>query len=306
MRPWWLAHKRSPALILVVGVPYLGIAGLCALALAVRFRWRVLSLISVILVTTTLLTEVSWYYLGRPGDIGEHAEIRLLSSNLFKGRADPAAFVRLAANNADVITVAELTPEAVQRFAAAGINDVFPFSSLLPAPEAGGSGIWSRYPIIALSAPRHRGVRMPAVRLQVPGVRDEPVLASVHVMSPVAGNADTVGEWGIGMAAAKAQLDDFTASAGPGAVIVGGDYNSTPDMRQFRDLLTDDFRDAVDQTGSGFAPTFPSDQWFPPVITIDHVVIRRAVAASVRVVDVEGSDHRALLVKIKIPSESEG
>ncbi len=40
---------------------------------------------------------------------------------------------------------------------------------------------------------------------------------------------------------------------------VGGDYNSTTDMRQFRDLLTDGYHDAVEQTGSGFAPTFPAD-----------------------------------------------
>jgi hypothetical protein len=31
---------------------------------------------------------------------------------------------------------------------------------------------------------------------------------------------------------AKAQLDNFAREAGPAAVIIGGDYNSTPDMRQ--------------------------------------------------------------------------
>jgi endonuclease/exonuclease/phosphatase (EEP) superfamily protein YafD len=96
-------------------------------------------------------------------------------------------------------------------------------------------------------------------------------------------------------------LDNFAAAAGPGAVIVGGDYNSTPDMRQFRDLLTDGYHDAVEQTGSGFAPTLPADTRFPPVITIDHVLARNAVASSIMTIDAPGSDHRSLLANIAVP-----
>jgi len=105
------------------------------------------------------------------------------------------------------------------------------------------------------------------------------------------------------MAGAKAQLDNFAQAAGPGAVIVGGDYNSTPDMRQFRDLLTNGYHDAVEQTGSGFASTFPADTWYPPVITIDHVLTRNAVASSIKTVDIPGSDHRSLLATIEVPVE---
>jgi len=107
-------------------------------------------------------------------------------------------------------------------------------------------------------------------------------------------------DWRNGMADAKAQLDNFAAAAGPGAVIIGGDCNSTPDMRQFRDLLTNGHHDAVEQTGSGFAPTYPSDIWFPPVITIDHVLTRNAVASSITTIDVTGSDHRSLLANISV------
>jgi endonuclease/exonuclease/phosphatase (EEP) superfamily protein YafD len=96
-------------------------------------------------------------------------------------------------------------------------------------------------------------------------------------------------------------LDNFPAAAGPGAVIVGGAYNSTPDMRQFRDLLTHGYHDAVEQTGSGFAPTYPPDTWFPPVITIDHVLTRNAIACWIMTIDVPGSDHRSLLANSAIP-----
>ena len=71
-------------------------------------------------------------------------------------------------------------------------------------------------------------------------------------------------------------------------------------MRQFRDLLTNGYRDAVEQTGAGFAPTFPSHPWYPPLVTIDHVLTRHAVASSIRTIDVLGSDHRSLLATIDV------
>jgi endonuclease/exonuclease/phosphatase (EEP) superfamily protein YafD len=72
-------------------------------------------------------------------------------------------------------------------------------------------------------------------------------------------------------------------------------------MRQFRDLLTNGYRDAVEQTGAGFAPTFPSNRWYPPVITIDHILTRNASASPVGTIEVPGSDHRALLATVRVP-----
>lgn len=292
-----------PDMVLTVGSPYTALIALGGLALALWSRRILLSVIALIVAVASVAIQVSWYYLGRPGtlDAQRSTEVRVLSANIFKGRADPEAFVRLATDNADVITVAELTPEAVQRFAQAGLDRVFPYSHLQPGPGAGGIGMWSRYPLTVLSAPRHRYVIMPAAQVRVPGVAIEPVLASTHVMSPVAGDQNTVADWRTGMAGAKAQLDNFARAAGAGAVIIGGDYNSTPDMRQFRDLLTNGYRDAVEETGAGFAPTYPADTWYPPLITIDHVLIRNAAAKSVRVVSVPGSDHRALVATIQVP-----
>lgn len=290
-----------PRLIFAVGTPYLVLAALLGVVLAIRCRRRLLTVAAVVLLIATVSVQVSWYYIGRPPDVGRHIAIRVLASNIFKGQVDAASFVDLAGASADVITVAELTPDAVARFSQAGLDKSFPYSHLFPSAGAGGIGLWSRYPITPVSAPRHRFVLLPAVLLHVPGLEFHPLLASAHVMSPVAGDENTVAEWRQGMEAAKAQLDGFAVDAGPGAVIVGGDYNSTPDLRQFRDLLTNGYRDAVEQTGSGFAPTYPSNAWFPRVITIDHVLTRHAAAGSVRAVDVKGSDHRAILATINVP-----
>ena len=157
-----------PRLVLAVGAPYIALAAAVVVGAALWRRRSVLAIGTAVLVTVALTLQVSWYYLGRPPDVGPHAEVRVMAANINRGRADSASFVAVAERNADVITVAELTPEAVGRFARAGINDVFRHSHLIPAPDAGGIGIWSRYPLRMLSAPRHCGVVMPAARLQVP------------------------------------------------------------------------------------------------------------------------------------------
>ncbi|GJF12464.1 hypothetical protein NGTWS0302_01890 [Mycolicibacterium cyprinidarum] len=288
-------------LVLAVGSPYTALAALAVLVMLALRRRIFLSILAMLVVTVSLAVQVSWYYLGHPTDISQHADIRILSSNLYKGQAEASSLVGFARENADVITVAELTSEAAERFSREGINETFPYSHLKPAPGAGGIGMWSKYPLTVLTAPRHSRVTMPAARLRVPGVRLDPLLASVHIMSPVAGDHNTVDDWRLGMAGAKEQLNFFARTAGPAAVIIGGDYNSTPDLRQFRDLLTNGYRDAVEQTGAGFAPTYPSNTWHPPIIVIDHVLTRNAAATSIRTVDIPGSDHRALLATVTVP-----
>lgn len=57
-------------------------------------------------------------------------------------------------------------------------------------------------------------------------------------------------------------------------------------MRQFCDLLTDGYRNAVEQLGPGFALTFPSNRWYPPLITNDHMLTRNAATSSIRTIEV--------------------
>jgi endonuclease/exonuclease/phosphatase (EEP) superfamily protein YafD len=289
------------ALVIAVGSPYVPLVALSGLFSAVRFRRRILSIAALTVVVATVVVQMPWYYSRRPADVGFYADIRVLSSNLRNGQSDASAFVAMARESADVITVSELTPEAVLRFSKSGIDDTFPFSVLIPAQGAGGIGLWSRFPVTEVILPKHQNTGIAAARVQVPGLRLGTLVASVHIMSPVASETDSFDGWRLGITATHAQLDDFAAAAGPGAVIVAGDFNSTPDMRQFRDLLTNGYRDSVDQTGAGFAPTFPSNEWFPPVITIDHVLTRNAAAAAIKTVTLPGSDHRSLLAAIHVP-----
>lgn len=288
-------------LILAVASPLAPWLALLGLVLSLACRRTVLSLTAVAIVALTVGTQVHWYYAGHPVDVRASVEIRVLSSNLRKGQADASSFVGMAKDTADVIAVSELTPEEARHFGRAGIDDVFPHSVLKPAPGAGGIGLWSRFPLAELQLPKDQRSGYAAARLRVPGVRFDPLVASLHITSPVTAEPNSFDRWRNTITDMKTRLADFAEAAGPAAVIVAGDFNSTPDMRQFRDLLTNSYRDAVEQMGAGFAPTFPSNKWFPPVLVIDHVVTRNATASSIRTVDILGSDHRALLATIRVP-----
>lgn len=285
-------------LVIAVAAPYTVFVAAVGLALAVLSRRVVLSIAAVIIVAVSLGIQVRWYYGGSPPpDLGEHVEVRVLSSNLRYGRAEPEEFVDLARSTADVITVTELTAEAVRGFHDAGIHDTFPYSILFPAEKAGGNGIWSRHPLTPVSPTRYWNSGMVAARVGVSGAPAEVVVASVHVTSPIA----SFDSWRNAIVATKSRLEGL-AGVGSGTVIAAGDFNSTPDMSQFRDLLTNGYRDAVASTGAGLAPTFPSNGAVPPLITIDHVLIRRAEVVSVTAVSVSDTDHRALLATIRIPA----
>lgn len=295
-----------PSLVLAVGSPYIALLAMVGLVIAVLLRHAVLAVFTVPIVAACIGVQACWYFCGDQQHVGPHLNLRVLSSNLRNGEADAAFFVHLAEESADVITVAELTPEAVRRFVHAGISRTFPHAVLKPEAGAVGIGIWSRFPLIQVPVTQRRSVATPAARLQIPGVRFDPLLSSVHVDSPVGGDVNNVAAWREAMTSEKKHLDRFAELAGPAAVIVGGDFNCTPDVRQFRDLLTDGYQDAVNQLGAGFAPTFPAGAWYPPMIAIDHVITRNSAASSIRTVEISGSDHRGLLATIQIPADPTG
>jgi endonuclease/exonuclease/phosphatase (EEP) superfamily protein YafD len=289
-------------LVVAVGAPYISVAvALSGVALALLSRRLILSIVAVWVAVAAFAVQVPWYYVGDSPVSGSTSSLRVLSSNLRLGQADPTTFVAIASRNADVVTVSELTPKAVENFEHAGIASEFPHTVLNPRPGAGGIGLYSRFPITAVSPGKPQDYSMAAARVDVPGVRFDPLVASVHITSPVASKRNTVDQWRIGIGAVKTAMSAFAVATDPGAVIVAGDFNSTPDERQFRDLMANGYRDAVEQTGGGFAPTFPSRTWHPPLLTIDHIITRNAAAASIKTVFIPGSDHRALLATINVP-----
>lgn len=292
-----------PALVLAASFPYVPLAALLGLIVSALCRRKLLTVAGIALLTMSVAIQVPWRDVGRGFDTdAPGTDLRVLSTNIQKGEADTASFIALAVNSADIITMSELTAEAAARFREGGLRKTFPYSILIPRPGAGGMGLWSRYPLRRLPASKY-GSNFIAARVRVPDIPNDPLVASVHLMSPLAGGVNTFAQWDHRITAARSEFADYAETAGPAAVIIAGDFNATPDMRQFRDLLDVGYRDAVIQTGAGFSPTYSPHPAIPPLITIDHVLTRNSSTRSIHTVAIPGSDHRALLATVAVPKD---
>lgn len=221
--------------------------------------------------------------------------VRVMTINSQYGEADAGAVARAAIeHDIDVLAVQELTPA----FAAAldrRLGDRLPHQDLHPVPaSAEGTGVFSRWPVRRLGLLRMT-FRNPQVVVQVPRAGAVTVTA-VHTISPRRGRVDV---W-------NGDLDRVGAAVGAvdGPQIVLGDFNASRDHHGFRELLETGVIDAADAAGvpwTGF--TWPSDRRrAPAAVRIDHVLVTpdRFAVQDVDVLDVPGTDHRAVVARLTL------
>jgi endonuclease/exonuclease/phosphatase (EEP) superfamily protein YafD len=276
--------------------PYLAFAGLLAVLLfLLQRRW--------LLATVAAGTAVAAIAVQLPPFLGEThghqgVRVRVMTANLYLGQADPQTVVALAGADADVLAVQELTPHAVQQLSAAGLDRTFPFRVLDAREEASGTGVWSRFPLKDPRTLKGFWHSMITARLQVEGLTVDPVLLIAHLAGPW---PMPLTDWNREYKELPAALRNLSKEAGSGCVIVAGDFNSTLDLRPFRDLLYDGYRDAAEQTGAGITATYPANKPTPPLLAVDHVLTRQCDATAVETVTLPGSDHRGLTSVVQIP-----
>jgi endonuclease/exonuclease/phosphatase (EEP) superfamily protein YafD len=220
--------------------------------------------------------------------------LRLLTINAWGGLADPAAILRtLQSYNVDVLAVQELTPRMVSRLAAAGLEQLLPFSHLDPRPRSPGTGLWARWPLAPL--PPVPGLSAAAPRARIDPLGGRPVtLTAVHPVAPTYGRADI---WQRELALIRQTL---TTVDGP--QVVAGDFNASRDHRPFRDLLAAGFLDCADSSPHRSWPgfTWPGDGRMLPVMRLDHVLVSRtATVRMTRAIRVPRTDHHGVLAAIE-------
>jgi len=293
----WLPVSGHPSLIVAAASPYLAVAAPVAMLLLMLGRRWILTLVAVALTVALMWVHVP-RYLGSSGPDVAAVDLRVLTANLGMGQADPAAFVALAGAAADVVAVQEMTQEAADGLAAAGMDTAFPHRVIVPAPMASGIGIWSRHPIV--HSGRVDGYALPMVgsRIRIPGVRVDTTVLSVHLAAPW---PMPIGAWQSDLALFPDTLREVGRSAGAGAVIVAGDFNATADMAPFRRLLDQGYGDAGPDAGAGLVRTYPGRGMRPPLLGIDHILTKNCYAASAATVVVPGADHRGLLATLRVP-----
>ncbi|MBJ7464964.1 MAG: endonuclease/exonuclease/phosphatase family protein [Mycolicibacterium sp.] len=268
--------------------PYLMFgAPLAVLVFALSRHWTLVS-VAAVLTVAVLAVQLPWY-IGSP-DPDTGTTLRFVSANLLLGEAEPAAVAGLAAEHADILAVQELTPELAAALSPALARD-FPYSALRPRERAAGVGLWSRYPIITSGSDESFSRGLIYARVQVPDTDFETTVVSTHMPPP----RSAFDSWRGDIARLGPVLRELPPD---GPVVVGGDLNATPDVREFRQLLRDGYRDGAAQAGAGLTRTHPSNVIIPPVLAVDHIMTRDATVTSLRTVQVAGSDHLALAATV--------
>ena len=217
--------------------------------------------------------------------------LTVLTANLRYGNADPAAVVALARRSgADLVSLQELPAEELRAIDAAGARELFPYRVADTEGEVQGSALLSRYPLTGAARPRDLRNAMPEATLHVPGA--PPVLVkAVHPVTPL---HDDLAFWEHSLRALPRATPDG------GLRILAGDFNATLDHHLLRDLIGSGYADAADASGIGLQGTYPAQRLLR--IAIDHVLVdRRARVTSASVHVIPGSDHRALVARIRLP-----
>jgi endonuclease/exonuclease/phosphatase (EEP) superfamily protein YafD len=278
--------NRYTAALLAL-TPYWTGAGLLfgILALTLRHWWIGVTVVAVAVALAAVLIP---RLVPAPAPVASGRLVRVMSSNLYLGRADVKTIVELVReHNVDVLNLEELTPKEADEFDRAGLFGVLPYRVLKPAPGGAGSGLVSRYPLTELSLAGPSLLAQPSARVDLGGAAVEVV--AVHSIPPTT----SVTTW----------KNDIGRLPAPDRTIriLAGDFNATLDHGTFRRLLKSGYADAGERRGQGFVPTWPSRRW-PPPATIDHVVVDSRVAVTgYEVFGLPGSDHRAVYAQLTLP-----
>ncbi|MBY3553791.1 endonuclease/exonuclease/phosphatase family protein [Modestobacter lapidis] len=294
-------ERGYPLVPALAFTPYAAATSAVPLAVAVRARSRAAAAVAAtagIVLAGAVLARAG----RRPTPWEEGARrLRVATVSLRLGQADPQAVVALvAAHRVDVLVLQEVTPPAAMALRAAGIGDHLPHAHVLGArdgaPPAAGGALWSRWPLLErFAVPGH--FEQPAARIAVPGAPDVEVTA-VHTMPPST-SPRSVRQW-------AADLADLPAP-GPGVLrMLAGDFNATLDHAALRRVVASGYRDAALAAGRALSATWTPQRLPQPRLTLDHVLVDpRVGVASLTLLPVPRSDHRALIVELVLPDGEE-
>ena len=223
--------------------------------------------------------------------------LTMLSFNVLEGQADTGTLAAtLRADRPDLVVLPEAGYQFEQRLSPLVTDLGYHSWSTTPEEEPDQTGI-----VVFASArlgpvtatPLELGTEFRWLRLSGGALGATDVVA-VHTAAPV---PDLMSAWSDELAKLRRWCADDR-----GAHIVVGDVNATLDHAALRSAITG-CTDAAADRGEGLTATWPTD--WPPWLgaQIDHVfTVGGPKATDVQVLDLPGSDHRALLTHLVLPS----
>ena len=288
--------ERGPLVQLFAFTPYVA-AGAWgpALAAALSRRWlaAAVGLSSAAVLSMSMLPRMR---ADRRGPL-DGVDLSLMTANLLKGAAEPAAVVELIRrHDVAVLALQEFTPAAQIALKAAGLEMLMPYSSLAPAEDPSGSALYSRFPITEAGVRSNAGGFQQAYGTVQPPDAGPIRVESAHTMAPF--NIAALPGW-----RADLEIQPRPDPDGPPRILVG-DFNATLDHQPLRALIAHGYRDAAETVGAGLIGTWgPYDGRLIPPVTIDHVLVDRRIGVrDAAVHNLPGSDHRAIVAALFVPA----
>jgi len=267
---------------------------LAVLVVVVRRRWWPAAATALVVVGVAALMVVG-RLAADDGSAAGGRPLTVLSFNVYEGTADPgplAAAIR--GNRPDLVVLTEAAGPFLEQVMPL-VDDLgyLPWSAVgSDAPDLSGTVVLAAPSLGDLSARTVASdTRYPWA--QVTGGALGPVqVIAVHTASPVPG-------WIESWPRELESLQRWCGARTP--TIIVGDFNASADHSAFRSG-TAGCTDAAAATGAGLVATWPSDwpRWLGA--QIDHVLtVGGPAPRSVEILDLPGSDHRALLTRLVLP-----
>ncbi|WP_040526836.1 endonuclease/exonuclease/phosphatase family protein [Gordonia paraffinivorans] len=282
--------RGNVALYLTSGVQFALIPALTAIVIFAGLRRWVMLAVAFLASAALVYTQVPLLV---PADAPDGERFRVVSANLLFGGADIDALEQIVASaDADLVSLQEVTPQALQRIRNGTIPRQLPHEFAEPAAYATGTALFSKEPLTDTSVVPDTALRNLQARTDLPGAPGTQVFA-MHPAAPLWSNKD---HWFHDMGVLAGHL----AALLQGRVLAIGDFNSTWNHATYRKLLTNGLADGTDLAGAGYLPTYPTDKQIGnhPLVAIDRIIVRGFVTTSMDTHHLPGSDHRALVVSL--------
>ncbi len=219
--------------------------------------------------------------------------LRLVTGNMLLDNPTPERFAAtLAAADADLVLVQELSPPNLVALRGAGLLASHPHQLLDPRPGGYGSALLSRLPLTDATVVHPGGWPMTTA---VAHCATGPLrIVNVHTAAPV--TSDKLVVWRRQLA----WLAELVPPTG-GRLVLAGDFNATVHHAPFRSLTAAGLRNAHRSAGRGWAGTYPTWWPGPELLRIDHVLVGDGIEpVAVESRRGSGSDHRPLVADLRL------
>jgi endonuclease/exonuclease/phosphatase (EEP) superfamily protein YafD len=290
----WVDITTSEIAAVQAVVPITGAGVVFVTLLALVCGLRRLALVGAVPSAVAVVLAVASFGLTATPSVGGSETVTLLSSNLEFGAANADDVVKgVRDHKADVVVLVELTPQALTRLKAAGLDEELPY--VVGHAEAGTSGaeIRSRWPLTMIDPGKGVDGSLfwePYALVQRPGGAFR--VKAIHTRQPIV----SARGWGRDLDRIRAwQL----AQPADQPLLLAGDFNASQSHPAFRAML-DGLTDAHRATGGGWVRTWPQGRRIPPFVHLDHVLGRGIAAIEAGVTPVRGTDHAAVWATVTL------